>query len=277
MPEDAYFVSVLLLASLPMGYFGYGFSTVAVPLLLLRYSNSEVVPVVNMVEVFQNAGLIAMNRSAIRGSAVRQALPLILGTLPGIAIGAYTLKLADPVTLKLVALTALLPLIYMQLFDVRKPIGNMWTVGPVIGLVGGVLYGTTTISGPLLAVVFVNNGLAKGDFRASMATVRLVESWVAMPTYMAMGLSTYATLVAAVTVLPVVLMGMYVGHVLSRYGHADAFRRYAMAFDAVLITYSLHRALIQAGLSEAGAVPIVATGTALALFVRKRLLSLQSM
>lgn len=271
MPEDAYFVAVLLLASLPMGYFGYGFSTVAMPLLLLRYSNSEVVPVVNMVEVFQNAGLIAMNRSAIRGGAVRQALPLILGTFPGIAIGAYTLKFADPVTLKLVVLATLLPLIYLQLFDVRKPIGNMWTVGPVIGLVGGVLYGTTTISGPLLAVVFVNNGLAKGDFRASMAIVRLVESWTAMPTYVAMGLSTYATMTIAVMVLPVVLMGMYIGHVLSQCGYADAFRHYAMAFDAGLVSYSLHKALIQAGLSETSMVPIATTAAALALFARKKL------
>ncbi len=265
---------VFLLASLPMGYFGYGFSTVALPLLLLRHSNVEVVPLLNMVEVFQNAGLLAMNRQAVKGSALRQALPMAIGVVPGTVLGAYVLKSAEPTTLKIGVLALLLPLIYLQAFDVRRPIKDMRIAGPALGLIGGVLYGTTTISGPLFAIVFVNNGLAKGDFRANMAMVRLVESWIAMPVYAALGLTSYGTLVTAVMLFPLVVAGMYLGQLLAGRVQPGSFRHYAMIFDASLVTYSLHVALTDLSPPELSLIPVTTTAMVLALWVRRRLLSL---
>lgn len=45
-----------------------------------------------------------------------------------------------------------------------------------LGLGVGVLYSTTTISGPPLALMLNNQGVNKDQFRAALGTVRVVET-----------------------------------------------------------------------------------------------------
>ena len=52
----------------------------------------------------------------------------------------------------------------------------------------GVLYSVTTISGPPLALLFNNQGLARRDFRAALSLVRIAESSATAVAYYFLGL-----------------------------------------------------------------------------------------
>jgi hypothetical protein len=60
-------------------------------------------------------------------------------------------------------------------------------VGVPFGLGLGVLYSTTTLSGPPLALLLNNQGLAQDEFRAAIALIRVAESSFTLVTYLFLG------------------------------------------------------------------------------------------
>ncbi len=61
-----------------------------------------------------------------------------------------------------------LALILLQAAGVRRPIHAEHAAGLPLAIGVGVLYSTTTISGPPLALMFNNQGLRKEEFRAAL-------------------------------------------------------------------------------------------------------------
>jgi hypothetical protein len=70
------------------------------------------------------------------------------------------------------------------------------------GLGLGVLYSVTTISGPPLAVLLNNQGLAKREFRAALGFIRLAESSFTAIAYLTAGLITPASMRLIPQILP---------------------------------------------------------------------------
>ena len=96
----------------------------------------------------------------------------------------------NPDWLKLYTYVVLLPLILLQAAGVRRPIQSERSVGLVFGGGVGLLYSVTTISGPPLAMMLNNQGLAKREFRAALGFVRLAESSMTAVAYLSSGLFT---------------------------------------------------------------------------------------
>ena len=86
----------------------------------------------------------------------------------------------------------LLPLILLQAAGFRRPIQSERSAGFAFGGGVGVLYSVTTISGPPLAVVLSNQGLAKQEFRAALGFIRLAESSMTAVAYAYAGLYSIA-------------------------------------------------------------------------------------
>ena len=94
-----------------MGAFAYGFSSISTPLLLLAgYTNRQFAPLLNFIELWQNPSLLYVNRRSITAKALRQALPISLGIVPGALVGALLLKSVDPSLLRLATFLVLTPL-----------------------------------------------------------------------------------------------------------------------------------------------------------------------
>src|SRR5262249_53564341 len=144
-------------------------------------------PAIVGVEVFLNLVMLWSNRRAFAVVWPRM-VPIVAGLLPGILIGTLIVSKAGPAWLKLATYGVLLPLILLQAAGVRRPMraGRSWEAA--FGGALGVLYATTTISGPPLAIALNNQGFTKQDFRASLAVVRLVESTLTLAAYAFAGL-----------------------------------------------------------------------------------------
>lgn len=234
---------IALFAAFVNGALGYGFSSLTVPIALLFYAGRILNPAVVVVEVFINLYVLFINRDSV-GSVWRRVVPILIGLMPGIAAGAYLLKVLDPDWTKFLTYALILPLILIQASGRRRPIRSERLFGLPFGLGLGVLYSVTTISGPPLAILFNNQGLVKNEFRAGLAVIRVAESSLTAIVYFYLGLFITESTSLLVAIVPSVLVGIPLGAFAIRRLDAETFRRICMSFDAWVVGFGLSRVLI---------------------------------
>jgi hypothetical protein len=248
-PDTAVIVlaGVGLFAAFVNGALGYGFSSLTVPIALVFYASRILNPGVVVIEVFINLYVLVINAQGIR-AVWKRILPILLGLLPGIAIGASVLASFQSGWIKFATYAVILPLILFQAAGWRRPVKSTWLVGLPFGSMLGILYSVTTISGPPLAILFNNQGLVKTEFRAGLALVRVAESTVTAAVYYKLGLFAEESISVLSVLAPSVVVGIPLGAFLIRGLNAETFRRICMSFDAWVVGFGLSRVLIELSL-----------------------------
>lgn len=232
------------------GALGYGYSSITVPLALLVTAGRVLNPALVVIEVVVNLYALAINRKRVY-RVWRRVLPLSVGLVPGVIVGAALLGTVPPTDVKIVAYAVLLPLILLQASGLRMPIKNERAASVPLGAGVGVMYGLTTISGPPLAMFWNNQGLEKDDFRVALALVRSIESLCALAAYAYLGLLTTESAALIPWLAPGVLIGFPLGQRLVRRVGVETFRRVCMSFDAYLVSFGLARTLTLVGIAPA--------------------------
>ena len=242
-------LSITFFAAFVNGALGYGFSSLTVPVALLFHSSRILNPALVLIEVFLNLYVLFINRGGVR-AVWRRVLPIVVGLLPGVALGSYVLASIHPDWLKFGTYALLLPLILVQAAGLRRPIRSEKLFGVPFGAGLGFLYSVTTISGPPLAVLFNNQGLVKQDFRAGLALIRVAESLLTAFAYWQLGLFVAESFAIASTIVPAVLLGIPLGAVAIRKLDAETFRRICMSFDVWIVGFGLSRVLLELKLAQ---------------------------
>src|SRR5216684_2778980 len=217
-------VAMTFFAAFVNGALGYGFSSLTVPVGLLFYTNRILNPALVLIEVFINLYVLFINRASVP-AVWKRVYPILIGLLPGVAIGSYLLASIHPGWLKFATYALLLPLILIQAAGLRRPLKAEKLVGVPFGAGLGFLYSVTTISGPPLALLFNNQGLVKQDFRAGLALIRVAESCLTAFAYYQLGLFTAEALHLGTWIVPSVLVGIPLGAFAIRRMDAATFRR----------------------------------------------------
>jgi uncharacterized protein len=244
MPQQLAISIITLVAAIVNGALGYGFSSITVPLTLLFLSNRILNPALVLIEVTLNAYVLWVNRAAVP-HIWRRMFPICVGLLPGVLVGTLLVSQIDPTPLKLGTYLVLLPLILLQAAGYRRPIRSERSASLAFGGAVGVLYASTTISGPPLAVMLNNQGLAKHEFRAALGLVRLTESTLTALAYAWAGLFTSSSLALIPNILPSVAIGIPVGALVIRHVRSETFRRVCMSFDAWVVAFGISNVLQQ--------------------------------
>jgi uncharacterized membrane protein YfcA len=240
---------ITLLAAFVNGALGYGFSSLTVPVALVFYTNRILNPALVVIEVFINLYVLFINRQSVP-AVWRRVFPILIGLLPGVALGSLLLASLHPGWIKFVTYTVLLPLILIQAAGLRRPIRSERLIGLPFGVGLGFLYSVTTVSGPPLAILFNNQGLVKKEFRAGLGLIRVAESTLTAIAYYHLGLFTAESQTVLWTIVPSVLVGIPLGAYLIRRLDAETFRRVCMSFDAWVVGFGLSRVLIELKLME---------------------------
>ncbi len=235
-------VGITFFAAFVNGALGYGFSSLTVPVALLFHASRILNPALVLIEVFINLYVLFINRGSVR-AVWKRVYPILIGLLPGVAVGSYVLASIHPGWLKFATYALLLPLILVQAAGVRRPIRAEKLVGVPFGAGLGFLYSVTTISGPPLAVLFNNQGLVKQDFRAGLALIRVAESLLTAFAYWQLGLFVTQSLQLTWLIVPGVLLGIPLGAFAIRRLDAETFRRVCMSFDVWVVGFGLSRVL----------------------------------
>ncbi|TLY18652.1 MAG: sulfite exporter TauE/SafE family protein [Nitrospirae bacterium] len=236
-------VGITLFAAFVNGALGYGFSSLTVPVALVFYTNRILNPALVLIEVFINLYVLFINRASVP-AVWKRVYPILIGLLPGIALGSYLLASVHPGWIKFVTYSVLLPLILVQAAGVRRPIQSERIIGFPFGTGLGFLYSVTTVSGPPLAILFNNQGLVKREFRAGLGLIRVAESSLTALVYYHLGLFAEESQNIFVMIIPGVLVGIPLGAYLIRRLDAETFRRICMSFDAWVVGFGLSRVLI---------------------------------
>jgi len=237
-------LGITFFAAFVNGALGYGFSSLTVPVALIFYTNRILNPALVLIEVFINLYVLFINRASVP-TIWKRIYPILIGLLPGIAIGSYLLTSLHPDWIKFVTYIVLLPLILIQAAGIRRPIQSEKLIGLPFGTGLGFLYSVTTVSGPPLAILFNNQGLVKKEFRAGLGLIRVVESSLTAIVYYQLGLFTGGSEGIFWKIVPGVLIGIPLGVYLIRALDAETFRRICMSFDAWVVGFGLSRVLIE--------------------------------
>ena len=240
---------IALFAAFVNGALGYGFSSLTVPIALVFYTNRILNPAVVLIEVLLNLYVLSINLTGVP-AVWKRVFPILIGLLPGIAVGAFVLASLQPGWIKFGTYTVILPLILVQAAGWRRPIRSTWLIGLPFGTALGILYSVTTISGPPLAILFNNQGLVKSEFRAGLALVRVAESSVTAIVYYQLGLFIAESENIFLVFVPSVVLGVPLGAYLIRRLDAETFRRICMSFDAWVVGFGFSRVLIDLNLME---------------------------
>ena len=240
---------ITLLAAFVNGALGYGFSSLTVPVALVFYTNRILNPALVIIEVFINLYVLFINRQSVP-AVWKRVFPILIGLLPGIALGSYLLASLHPGWIKFVTYAVLLPLILIQAAGLRRPIRSERLVGLPFGVGLGFLYSVTTVSGPPLAILFNNQGLVKKEFRAGLGLIRVAESTLTAIAYYYLGLFVVESQSVLWTIVPSVLVGIPLGAYFIRRLDAETFRRVCMSFDAWVVGFGLSRVLIELKLMQ---------------------------
>ena len=243
-------------AAIVNGALGYGFSSITVPLALLFLTNRVLNPALVPIEVALNAYVLWVNRESLP-NVWRRVLPIVIGLLPGVALGTMLVSQVNPGWLKFATFVVLLPLILFQAAGYRRPIKSERSVGFVFGGGVGVLYSVTTISGPPLAVMLSNQGLTKRDFRAALGFIRLAESSFTAVAYAYVGLYSMESLRLVPYILPSIAIGVPIGAQIIQRVRPETFRRVCMSFDAWIVGFGLSGLLKDLGLVESNLAYLV--------------------
>src|SRR5438067_1218591 len=241
--------AIALLAAFVNGAIGYAFSSLTVPVALVFLTNRILNPAIVLVEVFLNLYVLFINRNGVP-AVWRRVFPIVIGLLPGIAVGGFVLASVQPTWIKFATYIVILPLILFQAAGWRGPLRSTWLIGLPFGTALGVLYSVTTISGPPLAILFNNQGLVKNEFRAGLALVRVAESSVTAIVYFHLGLFVAESQNLLSVIMPGVVVGIPLGAYVIRRLDAETFRRICMSFDAWIVGFGLSRVLIELNLME---------------------------
>lgn len=140
---------IALFAALVNGAIGYGFSSLTVPLALVFYTNRILNPAVVVIEVVINLYVLFINLNGVPAVSKR-VFPILIGLLPGIAVGAFVIASLQPGWIKFGTYTVILPLILVQAAGWRRPIRSTSLIGlPFWNRAGHPVFGNDDLRTPL--------------------------------------------------------------------------------------------------------------------------------
>lgn len=226
------------------GAIGFGFPTLATPLLTLVLDVKTSVAILILPNIVMD-GLQLARRGAPTAIVRRFASLLAFGAV-GTVLGTRVLVTlpSRTVTLALGAFLLLFVGLGVARLSPRVPARWEWWLSPVAGLIVGTVGGVTNVPGTPLALYFYALALPKHEFVQSVAFTFLVYKTVQLGAVAWYGLMTWALVGASLALTAAALAGFALGLRVQDRLEPAAFNRAVLAFLAVLGGWLVVRAAL---------------------------------
>ncbi len=222
---------VILAAAALQGFCGFGYSLLAMPILLFLMPASTAVPILCITGIALNAVLLGITRKSLN---LRGLFPLALAGVLFTPLGALLIREIDAETAKTVmgvCVTLLSVTMLSKLrAGVRKTAAGMFATGAVSGL----LNGFSTFSGPPVVLMLSGSGDERDGIRSSLAAYFLLLGVIAAVSYSMMGVLTSSALPTIALTLPFAVLGGSLGAVFARRPGNEIHRRISLVVMALL-------------------------------------------
>jgi uncharacterized protein len=233
---------VVFLVAILKGAIGFGFPTVATPVLALFMDVKTAVAVLVPPNIAMDA-YQARRRGSLVATARRLAVLMLFGAV-GTVLGTRLLVTLAPrvVTIVLGAFVILFVVMNATRWSPRVPARWEPWVSPPVGFVVGVVGGITNVPGTPLVIYFYALGMEKNEFLRAAAVTFLsykIVQWAALIYY---GAFTWPMLLAGIGLTVVALAGFRAGLSVQDRLEWKACNRAVLVFLAALGAWLIYRA-----------------------------------
>lgn len=199
---------IFLLAGFVQGLTGFGSALVAIPLLSFILDIKTAVPLCML------NGLIITSYLAItlrRHLDRNKIMPLLIGALPGIAVGVYLLKEVDGTFIRYGIGGLLLCYSLYNLIINPRPLnpGRAW--GYLAGFLTGTIGAAFSAGGPPAIIYTTLTSWNKDEIKATLTGFFVVNGYLTVMVHAASGITTMNTLKIFAFTAPFVLIGTTIG------------------------------------------------------------------
>ena len=208
LPQLLFACATLVLAYVVRGITGFGSALIAVPLLAFILPLTMIVPLIVLLDFIASSTHGLRHRRAVRWSLI---LPLLPFTLTGVGSALYLLSSLDMSLLRqalgvFIILYAAWSLLSPALHGGHS---RLWAIpaGGFGGLIG-TLFGT---GGPFYVIYLQLQGVDKAGFRATIASIFLLDGGLRLSGFFTAGFYAGDTLTLVLAALPVMLGALYLG------------------------------------------------------------------
>lgn len=203
---------IFLLAGLVQGVTGFGAGLVAIPLLCMVIDVKQAVPLCLLNGIMITCYLAYALRTYLDHKKI---LPLIIGSLPGVALGALSFQLVNPSVLRMFIGLVLISYSSYALFARIKPLNPSSTWGYIAGFFAGTITALLSTGGPPAIIYTTLTSWTKEEIKATLTGFFAVNSIVTTIAHVLTGATTSQTLLYFITTVPFVLTGTALGSMLS--------------------------------------------------------------
>lgn len=215
-------MAAAFVAGMVQGCAGFGLGLTSAPCLMLFTTPAVAVPTVIGLSL-ANSFVTALH--ARRHLLWRLVGLLALGSIAGIPVGAYALRVIDPNVLSVGIAVFILLFVAALATGWTRPLRRPQRALLPLGCLCGVLAGSTSMSGPPLILFLANQDTPKDVFRANLISYFFLEGLFTLVLYLAWGMYTLEVARLTAALIPPVLVGTAVGIRLSKRLPETTFRR----------------------------------------------------
>lgn len=194
-------------AAFVRGLAGFGLAILMVPVLALALTPVEAVLVTNFIALC--IGLVDLR--SMRVHAERSALVIAGLVLVTTAPGLWALSVTPPSIARLVIAMVALSAFATVLFPVRPETVPGRAATGFVGVTSGLLTGFAGMPGPPVVPYYVGRAIPRHVAKASMVLIFSVAAFAGLASGTALGVLHWRLLGLAALLLPVVLVGNWVG------------------------------------------------------------------
>ena len=233
--------AVVLAAGIIKGAIGFGFPSLATPLLSLVVDVKTAVVVLILPNIVMDG--IQFARRGAPLATLRRLGTLLLSGGVGIVLGTRVLTLLSPRTATLVLGVFVLIFVALSVTGLAPKIPPHWEpwLSPPAGFAAGVIGGVTNSPATALVLYFHGIGLAKHDFISSIAFTFFFYKLVQLGAVTWYGLLPWSLLGVSVALTAVAVAGFAVGLRVQDRLDQRSFNRVVLVFLAVLGAWLLVR------------------------------------
>jgi uncharacterized membrane protein YfcA len=240
-PITIYVLVVIFFATLIRSTFGFGEALIAVPLLAMRLPITVAAPLAVLVSIVIAGVVVIQDWQHVE---LRNAIGLILASLPGIPLGILLLVRGNEHVVKSVLGFLIIGFaIYSLTVKMKQPAHNHygWLLG--CGFLSGVLGGAYGMNGPPLAIYGALRRWTPQHFRATLQGYFLPASVAGLIGYAALGLWRGPITRYFLLSLPVIAAATLLGRVINRQMKDHGFFRFVyiglIAVGTILVVQAL--------------------------------------
>lgn len=204
---------IFLLAGFTQGVSGFGAGLVAMPLLTMLIGIKAAVPLSMLNGLIITSFLSLQLKSHIDGKKI---LPLLIGSVPGIVVGAILLKKldADPLQLGLGIFIASYGVYSLRVRPLPRNLGSTW--GYIAGFFTGIISSVFSAGGPPAVIYVSRTNWRKDEIKATLSVFFFTSGIITAIGHAANGLTTTTTLQQFLCTGPMTLAGVLSGSLLYR-------------------------------------------------------------